>query len=52
VAADKELVETLEEVHETLGNLLIALVGLHTVAALYHHHILKDSTFARLQPPA
>ncbi|HMU68264.1 MAG TPA: cytochrome b [Cellvibrionaceae bacterium] len=52
VAADKELVETLEELHETLGNVFIALVALHTVAALYHHHILKDSTFSRLQPPA
>ncbi len=51
VAADKDLVETLEELHETLGNIFIALIVLHTAAALYHHHILKDSTFSRLQPP-
>ncbi|HRH76976.1 MAG TPA: cytochrome b [Cellvibrionaceae bacterium] len=52
VPQDKELVETLEELHETLGNVFIALVALHVGAALYHHHILKDSTFSRLQPPA
>jgi superoxide oxidase len=52
VAEDKELADTIGEIHETIGNVFIALVALHTVAALYHHHILKDSTFSRMQPPA
>lgn len=51
VAEDKDLAETIGEIHETIGNVFIALVALHTVAALYHHHILKDSTFSRMQPP-
>ncbi|RZA09022.1 MAG: cytochrome b [Moraxellaceae bacterium] len=50
VAKDEALSETLEEIHETLGNIFIALVALHTLAALYHHHILKDSTFSRMRP--
>jgi superoxide oxidase len=51
LAEDKELAEQLEEIHETIGNVFIALVVLHTAAALYHHHVLNDSTFSRVQPP-
>ncbi|MFM5395825.1 cytochrome b [Aeromonas veronii] len=41
----------IKEVHETLGNIGYALIGLHTVAALYHHHILKDNTLTNMLPP-
>jgi cytochrome b561 len=50
VAKDEALSETLEEIHKALGNIFIALVVLHTLAALYHHYILKDSTFSRMRP--
>lgn len=51
LAEDKALAEQLEEIHETIGNVFIALLVLHTGAALYHHYVLKDSTFSRVQPP-
>jgi cytochrome b561 len=51
LAEDKELAEQLEEIHETVGNIFIALVVLHIGAALYHHHVLNDNTFSRVQPP-
>ena len=52
VEKSKELADQIGEIHETLGNVFIALVALHTAAALYHHHVLKDSTFSRVRPPA
>lgn len=39
---------TLKEVHETLGNALIALAGAHGVAALWHHLVLRDATLKRM----
>lgn len=46
--ADKATSRLVREVHETIGNIGYALVGLHAVGALYHHHILKDSTLRRM----
>lgn len=31
-------------------NLLIGLVGLHTLAALMHHYVLKDDVLLRMMP--
>jgi cytochrome b561 len=39
------------EVHETLGNLIIWLSGLHAVAAIYHHRFLKDGVLLSMLPP-
>lgn len=36
------------DVHELLFNLLLALVALHTVAALFHHYVLKDGLIHRM----
>lgn len=36
------------EVHEALGTGLLILAGLHAVAALGHHYLLKDGTLARM----
>nr|WP_319389879.1 cytochrome b/b6 domain-containing protein [uncultured Cohaesibacter sp.] len=35
-------------VHSLTANLLIAAVGLHVVAALYHHFVQKDQVFNRI----
>lgn len=40
--------ELLVETHETLAFALIALVGVHTAAALYHHFVLRDSVLRRM----
>lgn len=38
------------EVHGLLGDTLIWLAGLHAVAAIYHHVILKDGVLASMLP--
>jgi cytochrome b561 len=48
---NSELAEQMEEVHgEVLWPVLLALVGLHAVAALWHHFVLKDETLKRMLP--
>lgn len=36
--------------HETLGYLVLILVGIHCLAALYHHFICKDNVLKRMLP--
>jgi cytochrome b561 len=48
LSADKELGRTLMDVHELGGNLGYALIGGHTLAALYHHYFMKDNTLRRM----
>ena len=48
LGVDKELSHQIKEVHETVGTLGYVLVGLHAVAALAHHHLLKDNTLRRM----
>ena len=50
VAKNKELADTLKELHETIGVLGYYLIGIHVAAALYHHHIRKDDTMTRMLP--
>jgi cytochrome b561 len=50
IGPDKPFAKTLEEVHETIGNIGYFLVGIHTVAALYHHYIRRDNTVLRMLP--
>lgn len=45
-----EWAERFEEVHEIFGQLGYALIALHTVAALYHHAVLKDNTLLKMWP--
>lgn len=39
------------EVHETLGNVIIWLSGLHAVAAIVHHFVMKDGVLLSMLPP-
>ncbi len=48
VAKDKALGELLTEVHESLNWILLAVVGLHVVAALKHHFIDRDGLLRRM----
>jgi cytochrome b561 len=47
---DRGLTHSLEEIHEVMANLMIGLVGLHTLAALLHHFVLKDGVLLRMSP--
>ena len=38
----------LEEAHELSAYALIALAGLHMLAALWHHYVLRDDTLRRM----
>jgi cytochrome b561 len=47
---DRSFAESLKDVHETLANLLMIVVGLHGAAALVHHWLLGDRTLTRMLP--
>lgn len=52
VGPDKETAEVLEEIHaDVLWPMLLALVGVHAAAALWHHFRLKDETLRRMTFP-
>lgn len=49
-AADRAFSHSVKEVHEALANALVLLAGLHALAALAHHWLLKDGTLLRMLP--
>lgn len=50
VGVDKGLAHTLEDLHEAGATVGYALIGLHALAALYHHYIRRDDTLRRMLP--
>ena len=50
IAPDKTLAEQLEDLHKTIGEAGYWLIGLHALAAVLHHHLLKDGTLRRMLP--
>ncbi|MDZ4201266.1 MAG: cytochrome b [Gallionella sp.] len=50
IGEDKDLAKQIKEVHELVGTAGYYLLGLHVLAALYHHHIVRDDTIARMLP--
>jgi superoxide oxidase len=50
IGENKSLADTIKEVHETVGTLGYFLIGLHALAALYHHYFVKDDTMRRMLP--
>jgi cytochrome b561 len=38
------------EVHGVLGDAILVLAGLHAVAAIYHHVVLKDGVLSSMRP--
>ena len=47
---DKAFSKQLEDIHETLGNILMYLAGAHAAIALVHHFVLRDSTLHGMLP--
>lgn len=50
VGENHDLHEALEEVHETLATALLVVAGVHALAALRHHFLLKDDVLRRMLP--
>ncbi|WP_206683200.1 cytochrome b [Neptunicella marina] len=50
LSANTELAHDLEEIHELIGKLGYALIGVHAVAALFHHYMQRDNTLSRMLP--
>ncbi|SDS77042.1 cytochrome b [Pseudomonas oryzae] len=50
VQKDHGLAETLEELHEFGGQAGYFLIGLHALAGLFHHYVVRDNTLARMLP--
>jgi cytochrome b561 len=42
--------ELVAEIHTWLGDAIIWVAGLHALAALYHHYVLKDKVLASMLP--
>ena len=45
-------VEAAADPHGMLASLLIALAGVHALAALFHHYVMKDGVLRRMLRPA
>jgi len=50
ISENKDLAKQIKEVHELVGTSGYYLIGLHAVAALYHHYIKRDDTLTRMLP--
>lgn len=50
IGKNKELADSMKEIHETIGTAGYYLVGIHAAAALYHHYIKRDNTLVRILP--
>jgi len=48
--ADRALRHLIAEIHELAANALLIVAGLHAVAALVHHYILRDGVLRRMLP--
>lgn len=49
---DRGFTHQMKELHETLANGLMVVIGLHAGAALFHHYVLHDRTLLRMVPGA
>ncbi len=47
---DEALAKRCQKIHANLGTLGYVLIGLHALAALYHHHVLRDDSLLRMLP--
>ncbi len=48
IGTNKETASAIKEVHEAAATAGYFLIGLHAVAALYHHYVVKDNTLKRM----
>ena len=47
---NKNLAGQLKELHETIGTIGYFLIGMHALAALFHHFVTRDNTLVRMLP--
>lgn len=45
---NRDLAHTLEDLHGTVGNIFYWVIGLHILAALWHHLMRRDDTLKRM----
>lgn len=50
IERDRDLAESLESCHAVLGWAMLAMVGLHALIALWHHHVARDGVLAAMLP--
>ncbi len=50
VTPNPEMKKFVEGIHEFLGNTLYFLIGIHALAALWKHYVIKDDTLRRMLP--
>lgn len=50
IGEGKSAAEWTKEIHEAGGTVGYFLIGLHAVAALYHHYFVRDNTLQRMLP--
>ena len=50
IAPDAGLKDLLGEIHEIIGKAFYLVIGLHAMAALFHHYMLGDNTMRRMLP--
>jgi cytochrome b561 len=50
IEENKDLAKQIKELHEFVGTTGYYLIGLHVIAALYHHYIKRDDTLTRMLP--
>jgi cytochrome b561 len=48
VSANEAFAERTKEVHEALATIGYFLIGLHAIAALFHHYVRRDNTLRRM----
>jgi cytochrome b561 len=51
IGVNPTMAHDLKELHETVGNFMIALILLHVVAAFWHHLVLRDTALQRMLRP-
>jgi cytochrome b561 len=47
---DKDLRDSIANLHGTIGNVILILAGLHAFAALIHHFLWRDNVLRRMLP--
>lgn len=50
IAPDAALKDLLGGIHQTVGKAFYLIIGLHAMAALFHHYMLSDDSLRRILP--
>jgi len=50
ITENEDTAEFIEEIHKFVGTAGHFLIGIHAIAALFHHYVQKDNTLTRMLP--